>query len=452
VSPINLHASGWLHQLLTLYIETYDPSRAQEAVAIVREECPGAPPDALASHLVRRRLERIGLRPSRHSLSRALAERLGVDDLARDDAEAIGLMSTGWDVLQDIAWLHQNTSGPVEAELEMLTVMALGLKDYPLARRLHHLLLDELSSTEEVDAAPLAAEVESQLAPKGKLPHSQAALSIGIGLAYFEARALGRIASMFYERAAIEEDGIEKLHALTEIEKVRLVEVLVRCAWADGKIVPEERQLIEQQVELADVDGATAMRLLAMLETRPEENTPLEPTDGETRRFLLEQAILLSLVDDDQADEELEAVRAIASQLGGTAEELDGILVEVAAFYERNRDLIRDFGPVSGALGRLRRLVVDKVAHAVRSNMRKLVQEIKETGELAKLLGVASIRELTPAESSKVKSQLLDICKTVPALAIFLLPGGGFLIPVLIKLLPFNILPTAFGDETSPAG
>ena len=112
--------------------------------------------------------------------------------------------------------------------------------------------------------------------------------------------------------------------------------------------------------------------------------------------------------------------------------------------------MIRDFGPVSGALGRLRRLVLDKVTHAVRSNMLKLVQEIKETGELAKLLGLASIRELTPEEGAKVKSQLLDICKTVPALAIFLLPGGGLLIPVLIKLLPFNILPTAFGDGDGP--
>jgi hypothetical protein len=446
VPSIDLHATGWLHALLVLYIETYDLSRAKEAVAGVRAEHPGEPSDALACHLARRRLERIGLRPSRHALCPALAERLGAEDLARDDAEAIGLMSTGWDVLQDIAWLHQNESGPVEAELKMLTVMALGLKDYPLARRVHHLLLDELTSTEDVDAAPLAAEVEAQLAPRGKLPHSQAALSIGIGLAYFEAHTLGRIASLFYERAAIEEDGIERLHALTQIEMLRLVEVLVRCAWADGRIAPEERQLIGQQVELADVDDATAKRLMAMLDARPTEST-LEPVDSETRRFLLEQAILLSLVDDDQADEELDEVRQVAGELGGTPEELEAILVEVAAFYERNRELIRDFGPASGALGRLRRLVIDKVTHAVRSNMRSLVQEIKETGELAKLLGAASMRELTPEESAKVKAQLLDICKTVPALAIFLLPGGAFLIPVLIRLLPFNILPTAFGDS-----
>ena len=79
--------------------------------------------------------------------------------------------------------------------------------------------------------------------------------------------------------------------------------------------------------------------------------------------------------------------------------------------------------------------------------MRKILQEIRETGELAKLLGAASIRDLTPDESEKVRAQLLDVCKTVPALAIFLLPGGGILLPVLIKLLPFNILPTAFGDQ-----
>jgi hypothetical protein len=45
-----------------------------------------------------------------------------------------------------------------------------------------------------------------------------------------------------------------------------------------------------------------------------------------------------------------------------------------------------------------------------------------------------------------VRLQLLDICKAIPALAIFMLPGGSLLLPLLIKLLP-DILPSAFRDD-----
>ena len=41
----------------------------------------------------------------------------------------------------------------------------------------------------------------------------------------------------------------------------------------------------------------------------------------------------------------------------------------------------------------------------------------------------------------------MDVAKSIPALAIFALPGGGILLPILIKVLPFNILPSSFQDE-----
>ena len=49
-------------------------------------------------------------------------------------------------------------------------------------------------------------------------------------------------------------------------------------------------------------------------------------------------------------------------------------------------------------------------------------------------------------EKSKVKEQLLDICKTIPSLTIFLLPGGAILLPLLVKLIP-KLLPSAFDEN-----
>ena len=46
----------------------------------------------------------------------------------------------------------------------------------------------------------------------------------------------------------------------------------------------------------------------------------------------------------------------------------------------------------------------------------------------------------------KVKKQLLEICKTIPSLAIFLLPGGSLLLPILIKFIP-TLLPSSFNEN-----
>jgi hypothetical protein len=43
------------------------------------------------------------------------------------------------------------------------------------------------------------------------------------------------------------------------------------------------------------------------------------------------------------------------------------------------------------------------------------------------------------------------VAKAIPALAIFAAPGGLLLLVALAKVLPFNLLPSAFQDEPAPA-
>ena len=43
-----------------------------------------------------------------------------------------------------------------------------------------------------------------------------------------------------------------------------------------------------------------------------------------------------------------------------------------------------------------------------------------------------------------MKAQLIDLAKAVPALAIFAAPGGMLLLPLVAKLLPFSVLPSAW--------
>jgi hypothetical protein len=79
-------------------------------------------------------------------------------------------------------------------------------------------------------------------------------------------------------------------------------------------------------------------------------------------------------------------------------------------------------------------------------NKNRLLKEITESKELMILLAKSTRRDLDEKEKKKVKKQLLDICKTIPSLTIFLLPGGSLLLPILIKFIP-KLLPSAFNEN-----
>lgn len=79
-------------------------------------------------------------------------------------------------------------------------------------------------------------------------------------------------------------------------------------------------------------------------------------------------------------------------------------------------------------------------------NKNRLVKEIIQSKELMILLAISTRRDLDAKEKKKVKKQLLDICKSVPSLTIFLLPGGSLLLPILIKFIP-KLLPSAFNEN-----
>ncbi|MDG1041033.1 MAG: LETM1 domain-containing protein [Polaribacter sp.] len=84
---------------------------------------------------------------------------------------------------------------------------------------------------------------------------------------------------------------------------------------------------------------------------------------------------------------------------------------------------------------------------SIYKNKKRLGKEIQESKELFFLLKKSTHKKLTSEEKKKVKEQLLDICKSVPALAVFLLPGGAILLPLLIKLIP-DILPSSFREDS----
>lgn len=182
------------------------------------------------------------------------------------------------------------------------------------------------------------------------------------------------------------------------------------------------------------------------------------------RPFLLEQLLLEQLrvrLDPERAAEYVEAFLAGAEldpRAAGTAR------VEAAAQHD---DHLAWYQAVVGAPAQdwealtaeweaTADVMVERVTGVVTGNLEALVTELRETGELGQLLAQAAAgRTLDAEQKRKVKAQLIDLAKAVPALAIFAAPGGMLLLPLLAKLLPFNMLPSSWargarGATTAP--
>ena len=84
----------------------------------------------------------------------------------------------------------------------------------------------------------------------------------------------------------------------------------------------------------------------------------------------------------------------------------------------------------------------------IKNNGVAVLTELKESKEALFLLWrLAAGRRLSEEEMQKLKNQIGDLARTIPALGIFSLPGGMLLLPILAKSLPWNILPSAFRQE-----
>ncbi|MEC4114678.1 LETM1-related biofilm-associated protein [Myroides pelagicus] len=79
-------------------------------------------------------------------------------------------------------------------------------------------------------------------------------------------------------------------------------------------------------------------------------------------------------------------------------------------------------------------------------NKTRLIKELQKNTQLMKLLAESTYRDLNDEEKKMVKNQTIDALKTIPSLAIFLMPGGTVLLPVILKFIP-SLLPSSFNEN-----
>ncbi|TYA53779.1 LETM1-related biofilm-associated protein [Formosa maritima] len=117
----------------------------------------------------------------------------------------------------------------------------------------------------------------------------------------------------------------------------------------------------------------------------------------------------------------------------------------IELFYKENKDkiaLLSSQNIVKTFYSNSSKMVKKLIAR----NSKRLQKELLESKELMVLLSKSTVRDLSDEEQKKVQTQLLDIFKSIPSLAIFMLPGGALLLPLVIKFIP-KLLPSSFDDN-----
>ncbi len=219
------------------------------------------------------------------------------------------------------------------------------------------------------------------------------------------------------------------------------------AAVADGNIEGRERELFRVFLLSANFSRGLRKTVQKRLSGKkrledlvlPEKDTWLH------RRFLLDISVLTIFFSHEAVPEELEYLDRLMRHLELPERELEESIVMVENFVLRNAsraEFLQDASSLEKVYSGLTRRWIKILSR----NKDKLAAELRESKELVFLIKKSTTQDLSKEEKEKVRTQFLDIVKSMPTLAIFMLPGGAVLLPIVLKIIP-DLIPSAFREN-----
>jgi hypothetical protein len=326
---------------------------------------------------------------------------------------------------------------------------------------------DELAQAAYIPASPprvvdralraSAAALEQELFPPGDPVRG---LPLHPGHVAVQRRRLARIAMGHHRHGRLDPAALARHAGYAERELVLLVETLAGLLASVEPAEPADARALavrrRQLTRLGLGKGALKAARAALSPRPPAEIARGAPEP--VRAFLVEQLFLGVLRAKLAGDGPQAFVDSFTAAAGLDTATLAAARVEAAAQHGDHQVWFDVLGG-GGAWAAFAEdwdhatdQLVERVSSAVTDNLEAIGTEIRETGELGALLAKAAAgTTLTADEKRKVRAQLVDLAKAVPALAVFAAPGGMLLLPLLAKLLPFNLLPSAWDKPAADA-
>lgn len=226
------------------------------------------------------------------------------------------------------------------------------------------------------------------------------------------------------------------------------LKTIALAAKSDRTVDARERKMFDFFLSSARLSDKRKENLLRFLEA---ENNSIEDlhlgeySDWLFRRYLLDLAFLTIFSNAEAETAEISFLQQLCRALQLPLSELEETMVMVEHFVLKNNQQISQLMD-SKTYERMYSNMSRRWLKILGRNKDKLATELKQSKELVFLIKKSTTSELSPEEKEKVKTQFMDLVKSVPALAIFLLPGGALLLPIVLKIIP-DLVPSAFRDN-----
>ena len=443
--PRRLTDKRWLDQLLDEELFRHDPDQARARLPADVRAIGASPLDLApaASLLVTRSLRRRITVP-------APAEGGAGASASAEDA-FLDEIRTHIGLALDLALLRGDPFVRARRRAEIAAALAAAAGEHALAIEAEPEQPGGASVRAVERATRAAAEaLHARFYPPADPPH---ALPLHAGNVAVLRRRLARVVCGYHRDGRLVAAALARHGAYARRETVLLAEALAGLLAAAGRDDGRARAVRQRQVArlgLGRVETRAARHAIA---APRGPDAIAEAAPERVRGFLLEQLRLaqlgLKLVDEAPAA----WVEAFARAAALDPQAIAAAEIEAAAQHADHAEWLAALGDGGGPgwqklasdLDAATDEVVERVSIAVTDNLDALVTEIRETGELGQLLAKAAAGgTLTKDEKRKVKAQLIDLAKAVPALAIFAAPGGMLLLPLVAKLLPFSLVPSAW--------
>lgn len=243
---------------------------------------------------------------------------------------------------------------------------------------------------------------------------------------------------------------LSSVHAKKEQLLFQLMQLLICAIVEDGVMDDREEKVFDYFLKSAHLPKYYRKKLKAQV----QEGVQLEEIDFKVlseswilSRYCLELVLILFQIDGKYADEEKRFTKKLVKLLGLNTADFEEAYENTQMFLFNHWEEL-PYRKGNFHFAKVYESYSLKLVKALKENRESISLEIQQSKELMTLIKKYRKEGLNDLEKQQMKEQISDLAKTIPAISLFILPGGSILFPLLLKFLPKHVLlPSAFIDE-----
>ncbi|MGB0933940.1 MAG: LETM1-related biofilm-associated protein [Lishizhenia sp.] len=232
---------------------------------------------------------------------------------------------------------------------------------------------------------------------------------------------------------------------------ITVLQSITLAAHSDGEIDKKEKMLFNVFLASANLPEEERTKLEKSFKKNTLSLNDLDINlagDWLFKQYIVSLCALTIFADNEALDQEINFLYELCNYFEIEVKDLHENIAMIERFVLENQGELVFLQNNSG-YDKLYSNLSKRWVKVLGRNKDKLVQELTQSKELLLLIAKSRKEELTAEEKVKVKTQFLDIIKSMPALAIFMLPGGALLLPLVLKIIP-DLVPSAFKENDIP--